>query len=231
VSWIRWLTRAIVEEEQELETAIHPQRGSSRDALAAGASVAIVVGASVAMEQSASTLGGRHRVPEIVLGGMILAAVTSLPNAVAAVYLARRGRGPATLSTAMNSNALNILAGLLLPGVIVGLGAPTPGGAFHRNLVPRADRGRAALRVLGAWPAAPARHADRRALRRLRVRGLDGGVRVGGGRARVDREWSRGRPGLRRIGEPPFEPACRPRAVRAVASRRPACGPAGARAR
>ncbi len=129
-SWIRWLTRAIAEEEQELETAIHPQRGSSRDALAAGAGVTIVVGASVAMEQSVSTLGGRLDVPEIVLGGMILAAVTSLPNAVAAICLARRGRGPATLSTAMNSNALNILAGLLLPGAIVGLGAPSPGGTF-----------------------------------------------------------------------------------------------------
>ena len=83
----------------------------------------VVVGASVAMEQAASKLGTRHGIPEIVVGGLILAAVTSLPNAVAAVYLARRGRGAATLSTAMNSNALNVAAGLLLPGVIVGLGS------------------------------------------------------------------------------------------------------------
>ena len=63
--------------------------------------------------------------PEIVIGGLVLAAVTSLPNAVAAVYLAARGRGAATLSTALNSNTLNVVLGLLLPATILGLGAPS----------------------------------------------------------------------------------------------------------
>lgn len=122
-AWVSWLTGAIAEEELELEAAIHPRRGHARDAILAAISVLVVVGASVAMEQAASRLGARNGVPEIVVGALILAAVTSLPNAVAAVYLARRGRGAATLSTAMNSNALNVAAGLLLPGAIVGLGA------------------------------------------------------------------------------------------------------------
>jgi Ca2+/Na+ antiporter len=121
-AWVRWLTRAIVEEELELEPAIHPRRGSAVDAFLAVFSVAIVVGASIAMEQAASTVGARHGISEIVIGGLILAVVTSLPNVVAAVYLAQRGRGTATLSTAMNSNALNVAAGLLLPAVIIGLG-------------------------------------------------------------------------------------------------------------
>jgi len=55
----------------------------------------------------------------------VLAAVTSLPNAVAAVYLAARGRGHATLSTALNSNTLNVVAGLLLPATVIGLGRPS----------------------------------------------------------------------------------------------------------
>jgi cation:H+ antiporter len=122
-AWARWLTGAIAEEEQELKIAIHPRRGRPPDAVIAVGAVLVVVGASIAMEQSASRLGTRHGVPEIVVGGLVLAAVTSLPNAVAAVYLARRGRGAATLSTAMNSNALNVAAGLLLPATIVGLGA------------------------------------------------------------------------------------------------------------
>ncbi len=128
--WVRGLTRAVVEEEIELEVAIHPQPGRARDALVASAAVLIVVGASVAMEQAASTLGSRHHVAEIVTGGLILAGVTSLPNAVAAVYLARRGRGPATLSTAMNSNALNVAVGLLIPGTIVGLGGSSRAATF-----------------------------------------------------------------------------------------------------
>jgi cation:H+ antiporter len=124
-TWALWLTAAVSEEESELEVAIHPRQGRARDALVAGAAVLIVVGASVAMERSGSTLGARHHVPGIVVGGLVLAAVTSLPNAVAAVYLAARGRGAATLSTAMNSNAINVVAGLLLPGTIVGLGRPS----------------------------------------------------------------------------------------------------------
>jgi hypothetical protein len=128
--WILWLRRAIVEEELELVPAIHPRRGGPRDGIVAGAALAVVVGASIAMEQAISTLGARHRVSEIVVGGLILAGVTSLPNAVAAIYLARRGRGAATLSTAMNSNALNVAAGLLLPGTIAGLGAPSTSGTL-----------------------------------------------------------------------------------------------------
>jgi cation:H+ antiporter len=120
--WRDWLRAAVHEEEIELADAIHPPRGHARDALLAVTAVAVVVAASIAMERSASTLGGHNGISEIVIGGLVLAAATSLPNAVAAVYLAARGRGRAVLSTALNSNAINVLAGLLVPGVIVGLG-------------------------------------------------------------------------------------------------------------
>jgi len=123
--WVSWLRSAIVEEELELETAIHPRRGRRRDSVVAAFAVCVVVGASIAMEQSASILAARHGIAEIVVGALVLAAVTSLPNAVAAVYLAARGRGAATLSIAMNSNAINVAVGLLLPAIVVGLGAPS----------------------------------------------------------------------------------------------------------
>ncbi len=122
-AWSRWLRAAIAEEEIELESAIHPPRGGGRDAVVALAATLVVVAASVAMERVAAKFGTRHGVPEIVIGGVILAAVTSLPNAVAAIYLAGHGKGTAVLSTTLNSNALNVVAGLLIPGVIVGLGA------------------------------------------------------------------------------------------------------------
>src|SRR5262249_46642915 len=64
----------------------------------------------------------------IVTGALVLAAVTSLPNAVSAIYLARRGRASATLSGALNSNTLNVLAGLLIPAAILGVPASSPGG-------------------------------------------------------------------------------------------------------
>jgi cation:H+ antiporter len=123
--WRAWLRSAVTEEELELEEAIRPSRGRWTDAAAAAAALIVVVIASITMERAASSLGRSLGVPEIITGGLVLAAVTSLPNAVAAVYLASRGRGAATLSTALNSNTLNVIAGLLLPGAVVGLGAPS----------------------------------------------------------------------------------------------------------
>jgi len=123
--WITWLGSAVAEEELELQAAILPRRGTRRDAAVAAGSLLVVVAASVAMERAASALGGRLAIPQIVVGGLVLAAVTSLPNAVAAIYLAARGRGAATLSTALNSNALNVTLGMLIPAAVIGLGRPT----------------------------------------------------------------------------------------------------------
>ena len=123
--WRDWLRSAVTEEEIELEDAIRPSRGRWPDAVTAAAALVIVVAASVTMERAATNLGVRYGVPQIITGGLVLAAVTSLPNAVAAVYLAGRGRGAATLSTALNSNTLNVVAGLLIPGALLGLGTPS----------------------------------------------------------------------------------------------------------
>jgi cation:H+ antiporter len=122
---VAWLESAVAEEEAELEPAIRPEPGRWPDVMVAAGALVVVIVASVAMERAASALGNHFAVPEIVVGGLVLAAVTSLPNAVAAVYLAARGRGAATLSTALNSNALNVAVGLLIPAAVIGLGRPS----------------------------------------------------------------------------------------------------------
>jgi cation:H+ antiporter len=124
-SWVAWLRSAVADEEAELESAIRPAPGRWPDVAVAAGSLLVVVVASVTMERAAAALGNRFAVPEIVVGGLVLAAVTSLPNAVAAVYLAARGRGAATLSTALNSNTLNVAVGLLIPAALIGLGRPS----------------------------------------------------------------------------------------------------------
>ncbi len=129
-AWKRWLLAAVAEEELELREAIHPRRGGRADALAALAAVGLVVGASIVMEHTGSRLGSRHSVAPILIGALLLAAVTSLPNAVAGVYLAARGRGAAALSTSLNSNAINVLAGLLLPTTLLGIAAPSTQTTF-----------------------------------------------------------------------------------------------------
>ena len=110
------------------------------------------------MEVAATTLGGRYAVADIVTGGLVLAVVTSLPNAVTAVYLARRGRGAAVLSTALNSNAINVMAGLLIPACLAGLGPRSGPGtlvaAWYAGLtvlaLALAFRGRGLGRLSGA---------------------------------------------------------------------------------
>ena len=124
----RWLAEAVDEEEAELLAAIHPPRGRWSDAAIAGAALAVVVAASAVMESRGSMIGTQFGLASIVVGGILLAAVTSLPNAVAAVYLARRGRSSATLSEALNSNALNAMVGFMIPAVVVGVGRETGGG-------------------------------------------------------------------------------------------------------
>ena len=128
MKWTAWITAAIVEEESELEEAIHPRRGTANDAWTAGTALAVVLVASVAMEKGATSLGGHFGVPEITIGGLVLAAVTSLPNVVSAIYLARRGRGAATLNTTLNSNSLNVTAGLLIPATVIGLARSSDSG-------------------------------------------------------------------------------------------------------
>src|SRR5262249_58523473 len=52
-------------------------------------------------------------------------AAPSLPTSVAGFSPAAGGGGAAMLSTTLNSNALNVPAGLLLPAAIIGLGPPS----------------------------------------------------------------------------------------------------------
>jgi cation:H+ antiporter len=151
--WSDWLAHALADEESDLAVAVHPRRGDRRDAAVTLGAVLVVVVASVAMERAATGLGADAGLAPIVVGGLVLAAVTSLPNAVAAVYLAARGRGAATLSEAFNSNALNVIVGLLLPGTILGLAQPQAEGLFVAL----------SCVALTAWAAALA----------LRGRGLD----------------------------------------------------------
>jgi cation:H+ antiporter len=128
--WSAWLVRALAEEELELEVAIHARRGNLVDAVVAGGSLVAVIIASVIMEETATDFGPGLGLTPIMIGGLILAAVTSLPNAVAAIYLASRGRGTAVLSTAFNSNAINVIVGLLIPAVILGLGGRSDEATF-----------------------------------------------------------------------------------------------------
>jgi cation:H+ antiporter len=75
------------------------------------------------MVAAAQSLADRWNVSDVVVGALVLAALTSIPNLIAAVRLARHGRGAACVSESLNSNNANVLVGLCVPAVILGLGS------------------------------------------------------------------------------------------------------------
>ena len=75
------------------------------------------------MVTAAQSLADRWDVSDVVVGALVLAALTSIPNLIAAVRLALHGRGAACVSESLNSNNANILVGLCVPAVILGIGS------------------------------------------------------------------------------------------------------------
>ena len=117
------LREAVAEEQRDARRDEFAQPANLTDALTVVPALAAVVGGAYGMVAAAQSLGDRWQVSDLVLGALVLAALTSIPNLIAAVRLARHGRGAACVSESLNSNNANILAGLCLPAVILGLGS------------------------------------------------------------------------------------------------------------
>ncbi len=83
--------------------------------------VALIVLGSEGMVRSALSLADQLRVPTVLVGALILAILTSLPNAFTAVRLGTSHRGAALVSETLNSNTINLLGGVMLPALLIGL--------------------------------------------------------------------------------------------------------------
>jgi cation:H+ antiporter len=81
--------------------------------------VGVIVIGSVGMVYTAVLLAGRYGVPRPLVGLLILATMTSLPNASTAIRLGLAGRGEALVSETLNSNSINLGIGIVLPAVFV----------------------------------------------------------------------------------------------------------------
>jgi cation:H+ antiporter len=117
------LREAVVEEQRDARRDEFARPATAVDALAIVPALAAVVGGAAGMVAAAQSLGDRWNVSDVVLGALVLAALTSIPNLLAAVRLALHGRGAACVSESLNSNNANILVGLCVPALILGLGS------------------------------------------------------------------------------------------------------------
>ena len=84
--------------------------------------VAAIVLGSIGMVHSSLRLAGRVGLPDVLVGVLLLAVLTSLPNAFTGVRLGRARRGSALVSETMNSNTINLVGGIAIPALFVGFG-------------------------------------------------------------------------------------------------------------
>jgi cation:H+ antiporter len=73
------------------------------------------------MVQTALSLGDRWRIGPALVGALVLGPLTSLPNALTGVRLGLAKRGAALVSEALNSNTINLVAGVAVPALFITL--------------------------------------------------------------------------------------------------------------
>jgi len=87
--------------------------------------VALIIAGSAGMVQTALSLGADWHISTTVLGVLILAPLTSLPNAVTAIRLGLAGRSAALVGETFNSNSINLAVGVIGPSLFVTFSALT----------------------------------------------------------------------------------------------------------
>jgi cation:H+ antiporter len=85
--------------------------------------LALIVAGSVGAVRAATDLADAWSVPDAIVGVIVLAILTALPNAWTGIRFGIQGRGSALMSETVNSNSINIVAGLGVPAAIGGLTA------------------------------------------------------------------------------------------------------------
>jgi cation:H+ antiporter len=81
--------------------------------------LAVIVLGSVGMVHAGLKLGHAAGMPDVLIGTLVLAVVTSIPNAYTGVRLGLARRGSALVSETFNSNTINLVGGLAIPALFV----------------------------------------------------------------------------------------------------------------
>lgn len=98
--------------------ATSPRRTHHLFALVA-VDMAVIVAGSFGMVQSSLALADHWHVARPLLGVLVLAPLTSVPNAVTAVRLGLARRGSALVGETLNSNTINLVGGVVVPALFV----------------------------------------------------------------------------------------------------------------
>jgi cation:H+ antiporter len=87
------------------------------------AALALIVGGSVGAVRAVTDLAHTWGVPEDLVGVLVLGVLAALPNAWTGVRFGLQQRGSALISETLNSNSINVVAGIAVPAALGTLGA------------------------------------------------------------------------------------------------------------
>ncbi len=82
------------------------------------------------MVETAISLANHWDVPDTVVGVLVLAPLTSIPNAFTAARFGLARRGSALVSETLNSNTINLVAGVAVPALFVSVVSMTTEARF-----------------------------------------------------------------------------------------------------
>jgi cation:H+ antiporter len=88
-----------------------------RSLLLIAPALAVIVLGSIGMVQAGTKLGHAAGLGDVLIGTLVLAVVTSIPNAFTGVRLGLARRGSALVSETFNSNTINLVGGLAIPAL------------------------------------------------------------------------------------------------------------------
>ncbi|MGZ4391924.1 MAG: hypothetical protein ACXVRK_07395 [Gaiellaceae bacterium] len=117
VAEARFIRRSFGERHRR-EPSLDSGREMTRLLVVLLVALCLIVAGSVGAVRAATDLAHAWSVPDVLVGSIVLAVLTSLPNAWTGVRFGLQRRGSALMSETLNSNSINILAGLALPAAL-----------------------------------------------------------------------------------------------------------------
>lgn len=123
---IRWnfpfkIRTFITDATTEVEYGIIPMPKSWSWAWIGGIALIAIVFSSMEMVHSAIFLSGIWNINKTILGVIVLASLTGIPNMITAIKMALQGKDVVVMSEALNSNNLNIFFGVCIPSILFGI--------------------------------------------------------------------------------------------------------------
>jgi cation:H+ antiporter len=110
----RFLGRSFGEPHRKARP-LDSRREATRLVLVLVAALCLIVAGSVGAVRAAIDLADHWSVPQALVGVLVLGVLTALPNAWTGVRFGLQHRGSALMSETLNSNSINVVAGIALP--------------------------------------------------------------------------------------------------------------------